>query len=56
MTPAGWAMLIGSWTAITAITAYAVWRTLKAPPRELSAPLDLEAEIEEQEARKEREA
>jgi hypothetical protein len=46
-------MLAASWGAITALTVFALWRTMKAPPGELSAPLDLEAEIEELEDKKE---
>lgn len=55
MTAGGWIMLGVSWVGITALTVFAVWRTLRARPRDLAAPLDLEAEIEEDESRKEKE-
>ena len=50
MNAGGWAMLLVSWGGITALTVFCLWRTLRAKPRELSAPLELEAEIEEREA------
>lgn len=48
----GWAMLILSWGAILVLSGYTLWRTIRSKPHELSAPLELEAEIEEMEARK----
>jgi ABC-type nickel/cobalt efflux system permease component RcnA len=54
MTLGGWLMLVLSWVAILCLAVFAVWRTLRAKPRELSAPLDIEAKIEESEAEKER--
>lgn len=54
MTIGGWMMLVLSWGAITFLAVFTVWRTLRAKPRALSAPLDIEAQIEESEAEKER--
>lgn len=53
MTAAGWCMLVVSWSAIGLLTGYTVWRTLRTKTDELSAPLDLEAEIQEEKARRE---
>lgn len=53
MNAAGWTMLIVSWGTILWLTAFAVSRTLRAKPRELSAPLEIEAEIEAEDARRE---
>jgi hypothetical protein len=50
----GWIMLVVSWGAIIWLTAFALRRTLKAKPRELAAPLDIETEIEEADARREK--
>ena len=52
MTIAGWIMLAASWAAIAGLTGFAMWRTLRAKPRnELTAPIDIEAQIEERERR-----
>ncbi len=52
MTVAGWIMLAASWGAIAGLTGFALWRTLRAKPRdELTAPIDIEAQIEERERR-----
>jgi hypothetical protein len=44
----GWIMLIASWAAISGLCAFAIARTLRARSRDLSAPLDIEAQIEEE--------
>ncbi len=49
----GWLMLAVSWGGVLALTAFCLWRTLAVKPQELSAPLELEAEIDQFEARKE---
>jgi hypothetical protein len=42
----GWIMLIVSWTGISVLAVYTIVRTLRAKPRDLSAPLEIEARIE----------
>jgi hypothetical protein len=45
----GWLMLIVSWAGIGTLTVYTIIRTLRAkPPETLSAPLDIEKRIEEE--------
>ena len=52
MTIGGWIMLSVSWAAIGALTLYTLRLSTRARPGDLSAPLEIEAELEEQEARK----
>jgi hypothetical protein len=51
----GWIMLLVSWSVIVWLTVWTVWRTIQVKPKALSAPLDLEARIEEIESQKEAE-
>jgi hypothetical protein len=55
MNTGGWIMLLVSWSVIVWLTAWTVWRTMQVKPKALSAPLDLEARIEEIESQKEAE-
>jgi len=55
MNTGGWIMLVVSWSVIISLTVWAVWRTIQVKPKALSAPLDLEARIEEIESEKEAE-
>lgn len=54
MTFAGWCILILSWGSIVVLAAFSLWRTIRTQPQELSAPLELEAEIDEMEIKKDR--
>ena len=51
MSTGGWFMLIVSWSVIAWLTVFTIWRTLRAKGRNLSAPLDIEARIEADEAK-----
>lgn len=53
METSGWITLIIAWSTIGSLAAYTLWRTIRTPPQDLSAPLELEAEHEEQEAARE---
>ena len=49
----GWTILVVSWSAIISLCVYCLWRSIKVKPQELTAPLDVEAGIEEEEAARE---
>ena len=46
MTALGWLMLGVSWTGILSLTAYCVWRSVAGKSTDLTAPLNLEVEID----------
>jgi hypothetical protein len=53
MSIAGWVMMVVSWSVICGLVWFTIRRTLKVKPRDLTAPLDIEARIEEEDARRE---
>jgi len=44
MTPAGWILMIVSWSAISLLMLITLWKTLTAKPSSLSSTLELELE------------